>query len=749
TNFGYTYARNPYMALVAPIIKKIGPYTESDISTVARFLIDIGVYPHWYNSRLNFRSQPFKPEATSDMGPVRMAAESCAQRYLAGDPGVVDGGAESISASASCPAGPSVPWKPDPATRVSALTQSSSGAGVIGRTEFYGRDICEDIRHDFGGLLVYTIDDAATRDVDDGFSLETVKGADGVDQKWVHIHVADPTALIHPGHVVADGAFERMSTLYLRERTTHMLPFDLTVKEISLSRRADGGPARTMTFSARIGDDGDIAEYKVRAGLVRNVMAVPYELADRYLSYAHTIEPINSLDKLQDSLRHDTLVHPFGTPPDTESRRYGENCGELSEPVAQQLLELQAIIQRHAGLRIRCGSFSRMATAPDMSVDMGGEQKAVRDSSYLVYPRITAANSLSFFSPAHLLVAEAMGLAGRVATRFASEHAAPGGYGQGINSAGVATEWTTIPLLFRSQDDPDLPMLRGCSPNMQLAFDGMSAEDAQSAEKVWQTFAGIARANGGYVELKHHDEVRTMMNPSVFMEIPSVHCGLGLHDKYGYARVTSPIRRLDDLVNHWQLKAQLLAEHGNAQDKQPWFWRHEDMRRLVPVVFRKQFAAAKAMRQSELYWSIAMVQRMEYEARRGILQRPPPGFYTPDSPNYQDNPFAYYDPSRPGPLVWTAVADNREDTRLFTTVILEGCGAHGMLLPRPLDPMLLPFAGTKVRVQVVTADPVRALLYLKLAPLEFQPAETQPFWSTRFARNVTPENVAATNIPPG
>ncbi|KAJ2772203.1 3'-5' RNA exonuclease complex component, partial [Coemansia nantahalensis] len=725
TNFGYAYAHNPYTAFVAPIIKKIGPYSENDISTVSRFLVDIGVHPHWHNTRLNFRSLPFEPDAASSTGALSAAAELCAQRYAAGDPSVLDGGAGPKTADPPCPARPQVPWMPDPATRVSALTQSSTGVGIIDRTAFYGRDICEGIRHDFGDLPVYTIDDAATRDVDDGFSLETVRGADGAVQKWLHIHVADPTALIHPGHVVADAAFEKMTTLYLSERTTHMLPLGLTLKDFSLTRRDDGSPTRTMTFSARIGEDGDIVEYKVCAGLVRNITAVPYELADRYLSYEHAIEQVNSLAKLQDSLRHDTLVHPFGAGAGIESRLYGEGCGELPGPAVQLLREVQAILQRHVGFRARGGSFARVATGLEVSADMGSQQPDARaGSSCLVYPRITAANSFASFSPAHMMIAEAMGIACRVAARFASEHAAPDGYGQGVNSAGVATEWTTIPLLFRAQEQPDLPMLHGCSPNTRLAFDGMSAEDAQSAEKVWAAHTALAMANGGYLSMKHHDEVRRMMNPSVMVETPGVHTGMGVMDKYGYARTTSPIRRMDDLVNHWQIKAQLLAEHGDARVKQPWFWRHEDMRRLAPVVFRTHFAAAKAMRLSDLYWAITMVQRMEYEARRGILQQPPPGFYNPSSPSYEDNPFAHYDPRRPGPLVWTAIVDNRDESRLFISVILEGVGAQALLLPRPLDPMLLPFAGTRVRVHIVAADPARGLLFAKLAPLEFQPAET-------------------------
>ncbi|KAJ1734500.1 3'-5' RNA exonuclease complex component [Coemansia biformis] len=782
SNYGYAYTRNPYASFVAPIVKKIGPYTEGDISTAVRFLVDIGVNPHWHNPRLNFRSLPFEPDSGSDTAMLDAASESYAQRYLAGDPAAVDVGTDAgsgdplreatpreaqtaeVSEPTEAPrsASPLVPGRLDPAKQDSVLMQSSSGVGVIDRTKLYGRDICEDIRHDFGDLPVYTIDDAATRDVDDGISLETVRGADGELHKWLHVHVADPTALIHPGHAIVDAAYERMTTLYFAEKTTHMLPFDLTLKEISLARRNDGKPTKTLTFSARIGEDGDIVDYKVRAGLVRNITAVPYELADKYLSYSRTLGDIDSLSKLQDSVRHGTLIHPF-SPDEAEAgalRHYGEGCGELPSSAVQVMLELQQIAQRHIDYHIRAGSFSRIAKEPSVSVAFGSSQWATDagkpallrqspgDHGYLATPQISTSTTYLSFSPAHRMVSETMTIACRVAARYASEHASPAGYGQGINSVGEAANWRTIPLLYRAQEGPNLAMLPGCSQTMPLAFDGLSAEDAQSAENVWEAYIRLAKANGGFVEIKHHDEVRYMMNPGIFTEAPGVHCGMGLFDSYGYTRVTSPIRRMDDLVGHWQLKAHLLAEHGDGRDKAPWFWKHEDMSRLAPIVFRKHYMAAKCMKLNSTYWAIATVQRMEFEARRGTLQLPPAGFYNPSSPNYHDNPFAYYNPQQPGPLVWTAIVDNRDETRVFVSVILEGIGTLAMLIPRPLSPLNQPFAGTKVRVQIIAADPVQGLLMAKLAPEELQPAETPRFWSTSYALNATPEMLSSVRIPP-
>jgi exoribonuclease-2 len=55
-------------------------------------------------------------------------------------------------------------------------------------------------RVDLTHLSVYTIDDASTRDVDDGISVE--QADDGQLLLWVH--VADPTRWLQPGAVLVD-----------------------------------------------------------------------------------------------------------------------------------------------------------------------------------------------------------------------------------------------------------------------------------------------------------------------------------------------------------------------------------------------------------------------------------------------------------------------------------------------------------------------------------------------------------------
>ncbi|KAJ2815366.1 3'-5' RNA exonuclease complex component, partial [Coemansia sp. 'formosensis'] len=380
-----------------------------------------------------------------------------------------------------------------PDVRPSIITQSSTGVGIIDSSKLYGRDICEDIRHDFGHMPVYTIDDATTRDVDDGMSLETVVTAGGEEQEWIHVHIADPTALIHPGHIIAHAASQQMTSIYYTTETRNMLPINLVLNNISLVRRngAKGPkPVNTMTLSCRLGDDGDIVDYKIRPGIVRNIIATPYEAADQHLSYERPLGGMDSLAKLQESQRMTTYIHPF-VPADAKQVLYGANKAPLSEDAVRTLRRLQELARRHFDFRVRAGSFTRLLPNLDISVNNGRivprptflmERPTFLNSPHnksrfnpLEFPKITTSYSSVVISPAHSMVSEMMIISGRVASRYAYEHG-PGTGSHGdltANDAGVITGERGVPMLFRSQSMPNLDALSGVAQGLPLGVEGL------------------------------------------------------------------------------------------------------------------------------------------------------------------------------------------------------------------------------------------------------------------------------------
>ncbi|KAH9031790.1 hypothetical protein EDB85DRAFT_1958444 [Lactarius pseudohatsudake] len=222
---------DPYIPLVCRIIKIVGLYDgDVDSAQVRLFLVDMGVLAPWQDIASLIEVQP------SLIAP---------------------------------------PPEPEPPARAGWDAKSGATATTsLGLDDFYPVDPLESIRHDFGQLLVYTIDDHGAQELDDGLSVE--RDASDPSCLWVHVHVADPTAVLPPTHPFARRARDTAHTHYFYHGSQSMLPESL-VGQLSLGHSAiNGGAENVMTFSARVDSAGNIVDYKVRAGIVHNIRVLKY-----------------------------------------------------------------------------------------------------------------------------------------------------------------------------------------------------------------------------------------------------------------------------------------------------------------------------------------------------------------------------------------------------------------------------------------------------------------------------------------
>ncbi|MDX2097176.1 MAG: ribonuclease R [Leptolyngbyaceae cyanobacterium bins.59] len=161
-------------------------------------------------------------------------------------------------------------------------------------------------------------------------------------------------------------------------------------------------------------------------------------------------------------------------------------------------------------------------------------------------------------SQARNLVAEMMILAGEVAAR----------YGQ-VNH---------LALPFRNQAQPELP----------------------SDEELLQLPPGPVRACA----------IRRCMPRSEVSITPARHASLGLDT---YAQVTSPIRRYNDLLAHFQLKAHLRGESLPFNDHQ--------MQELLLSVSSTAQEATLVERQTNRYWGLEYLRRHPQEVWQALVLR--------------------------------------------------------------------------------------------------------------------------------
>ncbi|GAA5972437.1 hypothetical protein JCM11641_001847 [Rhodosporidiobolus odoratus] len=399
---------------------------------------------------------------------------------------------------------------------------ASARTGALTSTEYYPTDPHDSVRHDFGSARVFTIDDLGASELDDGISLSPAPPSrTGKSTYWVHVHVADPTAVLHPGHLLAKLARVRDHTEYFPEKTWAMLPESFTVGQKLSLGSLEGGEQRVLSFGIRIvGETGEVIESEVKAGVVRNVLRLTYGAVDKALGYT---PPERGL----------TLSLGTSLPPREEPGRVTDDAGlERDEAALAELRTLHGIAIKL--LRRRVESSAIAWNFPRFSVSVAPSllpqfSTARTPTFYASTPRVdlhlpsaaSLADQTTFTdSPASLLVSELMVAANRAAAKFAVEH--------------------SLAVPFRQQGPPASP-----------------------PSAVESVFALRNPANGfvpGREVLKRGLE----FSPGTTLATPGPHWPMGINDEFGYVQATSPLRRYSDLFTHYQLKSALLPSSSSS-----------------------------------------------------------------------------------------------------------------------------------------------------------------------------------------
>lgn len=119
-----------------------------------------------------------------------------------------------------------------------------------------------DQRLDLRGEIIFTIDGADTKDIDDAVSLEKLE--DG----WaLGVHIADVSHYVRPGCALDEEAFRRGTSVYYANAVIPMLPKELSNGICSLNPQED-----RLAFSAlvRLDREGAIQEYSFQKSVIRS-----------------------------------------------------------------------------------------------------------------------------------------------------------------------------------------------------------------------------------------------------------------------------------------------------------------------------------------------------------------------------------------------------------------------------------------------------------------------------------------------
>lgn len=434
-----------------------------------------------------------------------------------------------------------------------------------GKPDAAAKDAHASVRRDFGQLPVYAIDDSGAKELDDGISVEpAAPTASGEPSWWVHVHVADPTALLVPSHPLAHLARDRDHTEYFPERTLPMIPEWFSAKHhLSLGSPADRTAAqRVLTFSSRVDATGTVLESSVEPAVVRNIKMLTYSSVDAVFGSSPSSGTKLYNVALPPEFDFAALASPSRTtddallPADTATQVDLRTLHELATSLGRQRVASSAIawFQPRAAVAVSPSLSSHHILSP--------KPQFYASSPLITYttPPTASSSSSSSMSPSQFLVAEHMVAANRVAARF-------------LHSRGLAAP-------FRSQ----LPVTATGDLSTVFAMrDPVTGEVPLAAPLLHGLSFGSATTS-----------------PSA-----APHAVMGIQDEAGYVRATSPLRRYGDMLVHWQIKAALLprsARAASALFDPPEMARH--INRMEVINERR----GKISRQAEAFWALFVLR---------------------------------------------------------------------------------------------------------------------------------------------
>jgi len=375
------------------------------------------------------------------------------------------------------------------------------------------RDSLAEIRKDWGDMPVYCIDASSTVEIDDGISLESIPSEPG--NHWLHIHVVHLSAFAPPSHPIGQCALHRLATVYNEAAGTMTMLPPWVGRDFSL-----GANKPCQTFSAKVNAKGEILEQKIQPGFVRNVIRLTPTAIAKAFNYEKKASDAKVLLELK--------VGADRAPPPKEPDVKASEADITSEQKAT-LTTLLDLMRKYKANR---NGIKYWATNNKVDLQISNLKgwpfgvsapETWKAEFCLEDPVISLTvldkalgNFLDEEPPAQTMVEQAMIIGCVVAAKYAHDRNLPIFY---VGTRKAVDDLATVTPRIREE---------------------IAAGEA--SRSLWRT-------------------VTNLYATTIVSSRPHWHGFLALPE---YARVTSPLRRHEDLINMWQLDAALLEDHRRA-----------------------------------------------------------------------------------------------------------------------------------------------------------------------------------------
>eukprot|EP00842_Homolaphlyctis_polyrhiza_P001680 jgi/Hompol1/2512/HPOL_000067-RA len=274
---------------------------------------------------------------------------------------------------------------------------------------------------------------------------------------------------------------------------------------------------------------------------------------------------------------------------------------KVSSTDAVLLRKIQQIAQKHLEFRIRNGGFVQDRGSAHVGVNPYPlPPTVVRMSSSkpapLVAPTVVLSpHETSHFSPAHMLVAEMMIIAGRVAAKFCIDH--------------------KLPVPYRSQPSTEEYLTERHS--------ALGSDDKLDLQRnLYNSIIDQRDRKTGIIPFELSQQLSSLIPAGKWGLEPLGHASMGLagastsrppkpfdSQMIGYVKATSPLRRFKDMLVHWQIKSVFAAKSQKSTIAPPFS--ADQILNLAQVLHKIQKRTQDIASQSDRYWMFEFIRRRE------------------------------------------------------------------------------------------------------------------------------------------
>jgi ribonuclease R len=198
-------------------------------------------------------------------------------------------------------------------------------------------------REDFRGEIVYSIDGADAKDLDDAIHVKLLDNG----HYELGVHIADVSHYVKMGTALDKEALERATSVYVTDRVVPMLPEALSNGICSLNPQVD---RLVQSCVMEIDQAGHVVNHRIVHGVIKTTYRMTYD--DVNLMIKDDESTVSKFDKIVDSVQNAVKLHKI-----LENMRRSRGALDFAENEAYILVDDKGvpteIVRRERGLAER------------------------------------------------------------------------------------------------------------------------------------------------------------------------------------------------------------------------------------------------------------------------------------------------------------------------------------------------------------------------------------------------------------